>query len=93
MLYNDTRWYGKCFMFKRWLELYDHCEKINEDIRRKDGARAKVIPMENAREEVKRYGKILENVSQNALKDAEEAHHAGRLSHGAGWMGCKGCGE
>lgn len=37
LFYNDTRWYGKYFMLKRWLELYDHFKTVNQEIRAQEG--------------------------------------------------------
>lgn len=33
LFYNDTRWYGKYFMLKRWLQLRPFCVEVNAELR------------------------------------------------------------
>jgi hypothetical protein len=62
IFFNDTRWYGKFFMLKRWLELYPHIIAVNSEVTAKDGRRGRLIFMDPhlRRSDVETYAKYFE---------------------------------
>jgi hypothetical protein len=77
-LYNDTRWYGKYFMLKRYWVLYDFIVEINAEISAVEKRNPKLIPLNttsipNIKAEVLKYADFLEHF-HNTHMDMEKRY-------------------